>query len=324
MTNRRTVLRHLAAGAAALAAPKIFAQDDKSPITILVGVGTTVDFTARLIAEQLREVLGRPVVVVPRLGAGGRIALGELRRAAPDGRTLMFSTSSPFAIYPHIYKKLDYDPANDFSFIGGLSWFDIGVAVAAQSGLGDLKQVLEWAKTKGKDAVYGSSPGQGSASHFVGIAISVASGVPMVPVPYKDGSTALLDITAGRLSVLITGTGAMVELHKTGKLKIVAVSGEQRSALIPDVPTLTEMGVNTTLQISAGLYGPPKMPRELMERIYAAMLPMVSKPDIRAKMIAQSMTPAPMPGPRLAAWLAEERKRFDGLVRAAGVEKEDA
>jgi tripartite-type tricarboxylate transporter receptor subunit TctC len=322
--TRRTALKAVAAGAAAIAAPSLMAEEDKSVVTILVGAASSMDFTARLVAEQLREALGRPVIVSSKLGAGGRVALGELKRSPPDGRTLMFSTSSAFAIYPNIYRKLDYDPVNDFTFIGGLCWFDVGVACSLQSGIGDMKQLLAWAKSKGKDAVYGAAPGAGSSSHFVGIATSVATGVPMTAVQYKDSGVGLLDLVSGRLPILITGTSPLVEMHKSGRIRIVAVSGEQRSPLVPDVPTLAESGVNVTIQNSAGLYAPAKMPREMAERIYAAMTPMLSKPDIRAKMAMQGMVPAPLTGSQLAASLAEERKRFEALVKASGYEREDA
>ena len=324
MTRRRTALKALGAGAAVLAAPALMAQDDKSPITILVGAASSMDFTARLVAEQLREVLGRPVVVVSKLGAGGRVALGELKRAAPDGRTLMFSTSSAFAIYPNIYNKLDYDPVADFTFIGGLCWFDVGLACSPASGITDMRQLIAWARSRGKDAVYGAAPGAGSSSHFVGIAVSQATGVPMTAVQYKDSGVGLIDLASGRLPVLITGTSPLVEMHKAGKIRILAVSGEQRSPLVPEVPTLAEAGVKVTIQNSAGLYGPAHMPRELAERLYAAMTPMLAKPEIKAKMAAQGMAPAPLTGAQLAASLAEERKRFEELVKASGYVREDA
>jgi tripartite-type tricarboxylate transporter receptor subunit TctC len=318
MTSRRSALQGLAAGALAAAAPMTFAQDDKSAITILVGAASSMDFTARLIAEQLREVLGRPVIVVSKLGAGGRLALGELKRAAPDGRTLMFSTSSPFAIYPHIYTKLDYDPVTDFTPIGGVSWFDVGVATGPLTGASDMRQLIAWTRAKGNAAVYGAAPGAGSSSHFVGIATALATGVPMTPVQYKDSGVGILDLAAGRLPIMITGTSPLVEMHKAGRIRLLAVSGEQRSPLVPEVPTLKEAGVNVTIQNSAGLYGPAKMPRELAERIHAAVLPMLAKPDVREKLAGQGMVPSPLTGPQLAASLAEERKRFEGLVKASG------
>jgi tripartite-type tricarboxylate transporter receptor subunit TctC len=134
MSTRRSTLQGLAAGALSLAAGRAFSQDDKSPITILVGAASSMDFTARLVADHLREALGRPVIVVSKLGAGGRVALGELQRSAPDGHTLMFSTSSPFAIYPNIYNKLGYDPVTDFTPIAGVCWFDVGLATGPMTG----------------------------------------------------------------------------------------------------------------------------------------------------------------------------------------------
>ncbi|HSH89358.1 MAG TPA: tripartite tricarboxylate transporter substrate-binding protein [Ramlibacter sp.] len=318
MTTRRSTLQGLAAGALSLAAGRAFSQDDKSPITILVGAASSMDFTARLVAEQLREALGRPVIVVSKLGAGGRVALGELKRAAPDGRTLMFSTSSPFAIYPHIFTKLDYDPVADFTFIGGVTWFDVGVATGPATPAKDMRELIAWAKSRPAPPAYGSAPGAGSSSHFVGIAMSLATGVPMTPVQYKDSGVGIIDTAAGRLPIMITGTSPLVEMHKSGKIRLLAVSGEKRSALVPDVPTLKEAGVNVTIQNSAGLYGPAGMPREMAERIHAAMMPMLSKPDVLQKLAGQGMTPSPMTGPQLAASLAEERKRFEGLVKASG------
>ena len=126
MTTRRTALRGLAAGAASALAGPLLAQDDKSAITVLVGAASSMDFTARLIAEQLREAMARPAIVLSKLGAGQRLALGECKRAAPDGRTLVFATSGPFSVYPFIYNKLDYDPVTDFTPIAGVSYFDVG------------------------------------------------------------------------------------------------------------------------------------------------------------------------------------------------------
>lgn len=324
MTTRRSTLHGLAAGALSLAGGRAWSQDDKSPITLLVGAASSMDFTARLVAEQLRETLGRPVIVVSKLGAGGRVALGELKRSAPDGRTLMFSTSSAFAIYPNIYNRLDYDPVGDFTPIGGICWFDVGVATGPMTGATDMKQLVAWSKGQDAGAVYGNAPGAGSSSHFVGIAMALATGVPMTPVHYKDSGVGIIDMASGRLPILITGTSPLVEQHKSGRIRLLAVSGEQRSPLVPDVPTLREAGVNVAIQNSAGLYGPAKMPRELVDKIYAAVMPMLAKADIRDKLAGQGMAPSPMTGTQLAASLAEERKRFEALVKASGYVREDA
>ena len=317
MMRRRQVLQSLAAGAAAVATPFARAQDT-SPLTILVGAASSMDFTARLVAEYLKEPLGRPVVVVSKLGAGGRLALGELKRAAPDGRTLMFSTSSLFAIYPHIYTKLDYDPVADFTPIAGVSSFDLGMATGPMTNTPDVKSTMAWAKAQGDNAVYGSAPGAGSSSHFLGISLAQATGLPLKPVQYKDSGVGIIDLASGRLPMMITGTSPIAAQHTAGKIRMIAVSGEKRSPLAPDVPTFKEQGFDVVIENSAALYGPAKLPREIVERVHAALMPMLSNPASLEKLASQGMTPQPMNGTQLAAWLANERKRYGTLAKASG------
>ena len=316
--RRRTVLQSIAAGAASLAAPMLRAEDDKSPVTILVGAASSMDFTARLLAEHLHDTLGRTFIVVSKLGAGGRVALNELKRAAPDGRTLMFSTSSPFAIYPHIYTKLDYDPVADFTPIAGVSLFDLGMATGPMTGTTDVKSTMAWAGKQGANAVYGSAPGAGSSSHFAGIALAQATGLPLKPVQYKDSGVGIIDLASGRLPMMITGTSPIAAQHKAGKIRMIAVSGEKRSPLAPEVPTFKEQGFDVVIENSAALYGPARLPREMVERIHAALMPMLSRPDALEKLAGQGMTPQPMNGTQLAAWLASERKRYEVLAKASG------
>ena len=325
MTTRRSTLKSLAAGAVSLAAGRSFAQEDRQPITILVGAASSMDFGARVIADQMRDALGRPVVVVSKLGAGQRVALGECKRAAPDGRTLVFATSGPFAIYPHIYNKLDYDPVTDFSPIAGISAFDVAVATGPMVGSSSLKQMVDWARTrKPGDAVFGSAPGNGSLSHFVGISIGLATSVQMTHVAYKDSGVGIIDLAAGRLPIMITGLSPLVEMHRAGKIRILAVSGDTRSPLVPEVPTLREAGVNVSSTTSTGIFGPRGMPAEMVKRYHDAIVPMLANPAIQDKLAAQGMTVWPATPQQLAASLAEERKRFEVLVKASGMLKEDA
>ena len=325
MTTRRTALRGLAAGAAAAIAGPSIAQDDKSAITVLVGAASSMDATARLIAEQLRESLGRPAVVLSKLGAGQRVALGECKRAAPDGRTLVFVTSGPFSVYPHIYTKLDYDPVADFTPIAGISYFDVAIGTGPMTGATDLKQLVEWQRArKPGDAVFGSAPGNGSLSHFVGISTSLATKVPMTHIPYKDSGNGIIDLAAGRLPMMITGLQPMIELHKAGRIKVLAVSGDTRSPLVPDVPTLKQAGVDVVSSTYTGLFGPARMPPELVKRLHDAVMPMLTNAAMKEKLAQQAMTPWPADQQKLATLLAEERKRFEVLVKASGYQKEDA
>jgi len=325
MTTRRTALQGLAAGLASACLGESLAQDDRSPINILVGAASSMDATARLIAEQFRETLNRPAVVVSRLGAGQRIAIGEAKRAAPDGRTLVFATSGPFTVYPHIYTKLDYDPVADFTPIAGISYFDVAIATGPMTGATDLRQLMDWQRARRTgDAVFGSAPGNGSLSHFVGISTSIATKVPMTHVPYKDSGVGIVDLAAGRLPMMITGLQPLIELHKAGKIKLLAVSGDVRSPLVPEVPTLKEAGVNVVSSTYTGLFGPAKMSPELVKRLHDAIVPALSVAATREKLTQLAMSPWPVNGQQMATTLVEERNRFEGLVKAIGYQKENA
>jgi tripartite-type tricarboxylate transporter receptor subunit TctC len=315
--RRRSLLRG-AAAAAALGLPTLHAQDT-SPVTVLVGAASNMDSTARQVAEWLKDALGRPVVVVSKLGAGGRLALNELKRAAPDGRTLMFSTSSLFAIYPHIYSKLDYDPVADFTPIAGVGSFDLGLATGPMTGAADMKQLVDWTRAQGKTVPYGNAPGAGSSSHFVGISLAQATGLPIDPVHYKDSGVGVIDLASGRLPMLITGSLPLAVQHKAGKLRMLAVSGAKRSPLAPDVPTFKEQGFDVVIENSAALYGPAKLPPAMVERLQAAMAAMLANPaQLERLSTANGMTPQPMTGAQLAAWLASERRKYEQLVKASG------
>ena len=319
MNTRRDVLKALAATPFALTARRAAAQDDRQVITVLVGAASSMDFTARVIAEQLQTSLGRTVIMQAKLGAGQRLALGEARRAPPDGRTLVYATSGPFAIYPHIYTKLDYDPDKDFTPIAGISTFDVAISTGPMTGASTLKEMIAWARAKGPEAVFGSAPGNGSLSHFLGISVNLAADLKMTHVPYKDSGVGLIDLASSRLPMMITGLSPQVELHKAGKIKLLAVSGETRSPLVPDVPTLKEAGLNLSSSTSTGLFGPPRMAPELVQRLYTAVQPIFGNAATQEKLAQQGMVPWQRTGAELAASLFEERKRFEALVKASGM-----
>jgi tripartite-type tricarboxylate transporter receptor subunit TctC len=247
-----------------------------------------MDFTARLIAEQLQSALGRTVVMQAKLGAGQRVALGEARRSAPDGRTLVFATSGPFAIYPHIYTKLDYDPDRDFTPIAGISSFEVALSTGPSTGAKDLKQLLAWAKAQGDRAVFGSAPGNGSLSHFLGISINLATGLKMTHVPYKDSGVGLIDLSSGRLPTMITGLAPQVELHRAGKIRILAVADEQRAAALPGVPTFVESGLKDMVAVTwFAVVAPPETPAAVVQARHAALAEALALPDVRQKFLDQ-------------------------------------
>jgi len=315
MISRRATLGALI-GATAPLAHRSFAQDNT--IKLLVGASSGTDFTARLIAEKLRDALGKTVVVIPRLGAGQRLALGELQRAAPDGRTLMLATSAPFSIYPHIYAKLDYEPIKDFTPIAGVSSFDVGIATGPMTGAKDMKQLVAWLTANRNNALYGSSPGTGSLSHFSGIALSLAINQPLTHVPYKETGVGVVDLSTGRLPILITGLSGMLELHRAGKITLIGSSGNARAPLLPDVPTLTESGINVNSTATVGIFGPAKMPPEVVAPLTEAILAICRTPEYRDKIGVYNVLPKPLTPAQLSTVLADEYKQFAMLVKASG------
>lgn len=319
MTSRRSTLKALGAGALAVSSPFIHAQSDKPPIRLIVGLpaGTSTDFTARLVAEKLRRQTGRAVLVENKPGAGQRLAMSELRRALPNGQTLLLATSGPFSIYPHIFAKLDYDPFKDFTPIAGVATFDVGLSTGPMTGAKNIKELVAWAKANRALASYGT-PGNGTLSHFVGIALGIGMGEQMTHVPYKDSNVAVTDVAGGRLPMHITGMSTTIELHRAGRIRIVAVSGDKRSPLMPDVPTLKESGYNVSGSATIGIFGPGQMSDDLVGSISDSFLKGFHGQDIVPQLGLHGILPEPTGTAELVASLIEEYKRVAALAKAIG------
>ncbi len=311
--------------AAALLPLSAAAQVERQNIRILVGLapGGSNDVVARLLAEKLRDLLGQPVVVENRVGAGQRIALAEVKRAAPDGRTLIFVTNSPMSIFPHTYAKLDYDPVRDFTPIARVLAFDMAIAVGPKVPATNMKEFVAWLKENPSQASYGT-PGAGTLPHFVGILLGQTIGVQFTHVPYKGTSSSMPDLIGGQIPIMIDGLGgAMAEQYKAGKIRFVASSGRTRNPLTPEVATLRDSGFDIVAETFAGVYGPAKMPADLVRRLNAAIVQAVNTPDFRDRLtkdglIATSSTPE-----ELAAAQAEDFKRWEGPIRASGFKASD-
>ena len=319
MSTRRQVAIGLAGSALFGTLVSAAAQDDKAPIRLLVGLaaGGSNDVAARILADKLKDLLGRPVIVENRLGAGQRLALGELRRSPPDGRTLILATNSPFTIYPHIYTKLDYDPVKDFTPVAGVTRFDIGFATGPFTGTTDLRQWIAWAKSNPSQTSYGT-PGAGTLPHFLGVAFAQAIGLNMPMIPYKGGAVALTDLVGGHLPLLIDGLSDMIEMNRSGKIHVLAVAGDVRSPLLPDVPTLKERGIDITSVITVGVFGPAGMPADVVRDLNAAITKAVKSPEVIERFSHNGLIAAPAQPQELAATLAAESKRLDVLVKASG------
>jgi tripartite-type tricarboxylate transporter receptor subunit TctC len=310
--------RHFAALAgAALAAPAVLAQD-RGTIRIMVGFapGGSADVIARLISEKMRVTLGQNVIVDNRPGAAGRLVLGELKRAAPDGQTLVLTPSGATVIAPWIY-KLNYDPVKDFTPISRVTTFDFAVTVGPGAPKGDLKTVLAWMKANPSKASYGTS-GAGTVPHFAGLMLSQAAGVPLTHVPYKGGAPAAQDLIGGQIPLMVDTASETIEYHKAGKVRILAVTGEQRNKSLPDVPTLKEQGIDMAADAFFGLYGPAGMQADTVNRIDRAVAEALKDPTIQEKIYAYGLVPNYAPAAELAKMQVEQLKRWEAPIKASG------
>ena len=244
-----------ALAAAAMTAPHVLAQDRTTKILVGFPPGGSVDVIARLLAEKMRVSLNQNVIVDNKPGAGGRVALNEVKRAAPDGQTLILSPSGALVIQPWLYSNLGYDPIKDFTPISRVTTFDFAITAGPAAPAGDLKAVLAWMKANPTKANYATS-GAGTVPHFAGLLLGQAAGVPLTHVAYKGGAPAAQDLIGGQIPLMVDTASETLEHHKAGKVRILAVTGEQRSKALPDVPTLKELGINTAADAFFGLYGP--------------------------------------------------------------------
>ncbi len=314
--------RHFAALAgAALAAPAVFAQNRTTRILVGFAPGGSADVIARLMTEKMSASLGQNVIVDNKPGAAGRLVLGELKRAAPDGQTLVLSPSGALVIAPWLYTNLPYDPIKDFTPVARVVTFDFAVTAGPAAPQGDLKTVLAWMKANPSKANYATS-GAGTVPHFAGLMLSQVAGVPLTHVAYKGGAPAAQDLIGGQIPLMVDTASETIEHHKAGRVRILAVTGEQRSKSLPDVPTLKEQGIDMTADAFFGLYGPAGMQPDVVARIDRAVAEALKDPAIQEKIYSYGLVPAYAPSAELAVTQATHLKRWESPIKASGFKPE--
>ncbi|QOF79075.1 Bug family tripartite tricarboxylate transporter substrate binding protein [Variovorax sp. 38R] len=321
MQRRQFAAQAAAVITATALAPMAFAQERTVRILIGFPPGGSADVVARLLADKMRVSLGQNVIIDNKPGAAGRLALAELKRSPPDGSVLIFSPSGAMVIHPWLYSNLGYDPAKDFTPIALGSTFDFAVTAGPGAPAGDLKAVLAWMKANPAKANYATS-GAGTVPHFAGQLLAQAAGVPMTHVAYRGGAPAAQDLIGGQVPLMVDTASETIEHHRAGKVRILAVTGEQRSRALPDVPTLKEAGINVTADAFFGLYGPPGMSPELVARIDKAVADALRMPDVQDRIYALGLVPAHAGPAELAAIQATHLKRWEMPIKNSGFKAE--
>jgi tripartite-type tricarboxylate transporter receptor subunit TctC len=308
----------------ALAGRSAAAQTVGRPARLIVGFppGGSADVTARLLAEHIRPAYAPQVVVENRTGAGGRLALGAVKGAAPDGTTAVLTPSGMLTIYPHVYASLRYDPLRDFAPVSPVCAFPLGLVVPPTHPARTLGEFAEWARRQGQ-VEYGTA-GAGSGQHFLGVQIGQALGITMTHVPYRGTAPALQDLMSGRLPSQVGVLAEMAEYHRAGRLRLLATSAPMRSAAAPDVPTFAELGhPGLTLEEWFGVLLPAGTPEPLVGGLHGAVAAAAAVPAFQATLAERGYTLSVMSAAAFAARIAAERDRWGPVVRQSGFRAED-
>jgi tripartite-type tricarboxylate transporter receptor subunit TctC len=247
--------------------------------------GGGADAMARLLAPKMSEALGQSVVLDNKPGAGGQIGAAAVAKAAPDGYTLMLDASS-FAVNPSLYAKLPYDSVKAFRPVGLVALFPNVVLVNAKFPAQNVGDLIAMAK-KSKDAVSYASSGNGSAQHLAGALFESATGVDMVHIPYKGAGIALNDVIGGQVPLFFGNLASTLQHVQSGKLRPLAVTANQRSPILPSVPTLSEVGVKgAEIYEWNALFVPAGTPQAIVNKVAAALQSALDAPEVKQR-IAQ-------------------------------------
>jgi tripartite-type tricarboxylate transporter receptor subunit TctC len=319
MTARRSLLAALALGAGLALSGGATAQD-KTPLRILVGFppGGSADTLARLIGDALKDDFV-PVTVENRPGAGGRIALQATKAAKADGQTVIILPSGPMVLFPHVYKKLDYDPVKDFTPVSLLAHFQFGVVSGPASNVRSVGEMLAKAKADPKSATYGS-PGLGTLPHFMGVMMEQSAGVPMTHVPFQGGGPANTALLGGHIGYKFDVVSETAELHKAGKVRIIGVTGATRDPQVPEVPTLKEAGVPMEATAWFAMYAPAGLPPAALAKLEQAVAAAVKKPAMQERLRGLGYIPVGSTSAELAAAQRADLARWEKPIKATGVQ----
>ncbi|MDQ0024558.1 tripartite-type tricarboxylate transporter receptor subunit TctC [Variovorax paradoxus] len=294
------------------------------PIKVLIGVpaGGTQDVLTRAIAEQVRDTLG-PLIVDNRSGAAGRIAVEAVKTAPPDGRTLLLGTASMMTMFPSAYRQLSYDPIKDFVPIINAARFELALVVHKDVPVNTLAEFIAWAKAQG-DKLSFASYGAGTPSHFLGEMLNRAAGLKMVHVPYRGSTPARQDVMGGSVPVYFDTIGGAQQLLPSGRVKVLATSGEKRSPLMPNLPSFAESGYKDVVATAwFAYYAPLKTPQPIIDKLRAEFTRAVNTREVRQQLLQNGMYPVGDNSEALLKTMREDTARWAGIMKAVNFQAND-
>jgi len=280
--------------------------------------GGTVDVLARRVAEKLRGGYARAVIVENKPGAAGQIGVATLKDSPADGSVMLLTPSSMLSIYPYIFQKLQYK-LEDVAPVSVAAYINHGLAVgpAVPESVKTLKDFFAWSKANPDKASYGS-PGAGSMPHLIGVLLAKASGTELRHIPYRGAQPGVQDLLGGQIASFSGPIGDFIAHVKAGKLRVLAISGSERSALLPGAPTLRELGYPITVREWYGFFLPGKASPETVRRAATHLQPALTQPEVvefgkQLGLEIQSSSPQ-----QLAQLLKADAEEWRGLVKETG------
>ncbi|HUP94987.1 MAG TPA: tripartite tricarboxylate transporter substrate binding protein [Burkholderiales bacterium] len=316
------VYSFLLIAAAGFAASSAYAQPyPTKPIRFIVpfvpGGGT--DITARAIGQKLSEAFGKPVVVDNRPGAGGVIGADIVAKAVPDGYTLLLGSPGPLTINPNLQSKMPYDTLRDFAPVSLATISPFILVIHPSVPASNVRELIAYAKDKPNALNYGSA-GNGSVAHLSAEQFKALTGIQLTHVPYKGSSQAAVDILSGRLQLIFENLPVVLPHIRSGKLKALATGTRNRSALVPELPTMIEAGVPGYESSTAfGVLAPAKTPRAIVSRVSAEIAKALQGGDVKEGLAARGFEPVGSTPEEYTAQLREELKRVARVVKLANI-----
>jgi tripartite-type tricarboxylate transporter receptor subunit TctC len=320
--------RHLLAAAAAASAPAgLFAQGawPNKPVRIVVPfapAGTT-DILARALAPELTRVFGQPFIIENKPGAGGNLGAEQVAKSAPDGYTLLMGTVGTHAINAALYPKMPFDHVKDFvpiTLVAGVpNVLVMNPAKADAYGIKSVPDLIRYAKANPGKLNMASS-GNGTSIHLAGELFKTMTGTFMVHFPYRGSGPALLDLIGGNMDLMFDNLPSAMPQIKAGKLKALAVTSSERSAAVPDLPTIAEAGGLKGFDATSwfGLLAPAGTPADIVNRIQQETAKALATPAIKERMLSQGAIPSGMSSADFAKQIAAETKKWAEVVKASG------
>lgn len=323
MTTRRAFTRSLASTAAlaSLGLPLAArAQGSLEMAKILVGfpAGGTTDALSRRVADKLRGQYAGNVVVENKPGAGGQIAVTTLKDSPADGSVMLLTPASMLTIYPFTYPRLPYR-LEDVAPVSVACFFShgFGVGPAVPASVKNVKDFLAWAKANPDKANYGS-PAAGSMPHLLAALLAKITGAELKHIPYRGSAPGIQDLLGGQISAMSSPVGDYLPYLKTGKLRLLAVSGTQRNPFAPEVPSYREQGYPLTMREWYGFFLPGKASAETLRRAAAYLQPALAQPDVVASMAQVGMEVQSSTPEQLADWLKADAEEWRRVIKTIG------